>query len=268
MRLAISACFFHADPQRPIFKGKTLQYLEQTLAHWVMSEGARAYLLPAPPAMAGGKVTLKDLVRDFDGLILHGGADVSPKSYGDTALKPEWNGDYVRDQYEIALMKEFMTQSKPVLGICRGLQLMNVALGGTLIQDIATQVPGAINHRNWEIYDQNFHAVDIFAASELAKVYPGTKSAWVNSVHHQAVKDLPKDFAVEARSPRDGVIEACRLKSRNYVLGVQWHPEFMWQPGVLPETAAGAGLAKPPAGPLLDPRPLLQNFMKVVSERK
>ena len=159
LKIGLSACFFHADPKRAIFKGKTLQYLEQSMAHWMMREGALVFLIPNPEP--GSSVKLRDLVAQMDGLVLQGGSDVCPKSYGEKALKPEWEGDYIRDQYEIALTREFMTQDKPVLGVCRGAQLLNVAFGGTLYQDIETQVEGARNHRNWEIYDQNFHEIRI-----------------------------------------------------------------------------------------------------------
>jgi len=88
-KIGISACFFHADPQRPVFKGKTLLYLEQSIAQWVMAEGAQAWMVPA--TAAGSPVTLKDLVTELDGLVLQGGSDVAPKSYGETPLKPEWS---------------------------------------------------------------------------------------------------------------------------------------------------------------------------------
>jgi putative glutamine amidotransferase len=226
LRIGISACYFHADPKRPVFKGKTLLYLEESLAHWTMSQGALAYLIPSTPV--GGKVTARDLVAELDGLVLQGGSDVSPKSYGETALRPEWNGDYVRDRYEIELVKRFTEAGKPVLGVCRGAQLLNVAYGGTLYQDIETQVEGAINHRNWDIYDQNFHTIRIEEGSGLARLYPGSRTAKINTVHHQGLKDLGKGFVVEARAEKDGVIEAIRLKGQGsgYVFAVQWHPEF------------------------------------------
>jgi putative glutamine amidotransferase len=221
-KIGISACFFHADPQRPVFKGKTLLYMEQSMSHWVMSEGAQAWMLSAPAP--DSKVTYKDLVGELDGLVLQGGSDVSPKSYGEAPLKPEWSGDYLRDLYEIALVKEFRDQGKPVLGICRGIQLLNVAFGGTLYQDILSQVPGAAGHRNWDIYDQNFHTVSL--KGSLAQLYPGQASVRVNSVHHQAVKALGPGLAVEATSDQEGLVEAVRAESGPYLLGVQWHPEF------------------------------------------
>ena len=254
LKIGISCCFFHADPLRPVFKGKTLVYSEQSISHWAMSQGAMAFLIP-PPAERSS-VTLKDLAGEMDCLILQGGSDVSPKNYGETPLKPEWAGDYVRDLYEIALLKEFVAQGKPVLGVCRGAQLINVAYGGTLYQDIQTQIPGALNHRNWDIYDQNFHQIEFVAGSRLAQLYGGMKTAKINTVHHQALKDLGKGLVSEARCPNDGVIDAVRLKSDSdsgdWVAAVQWHPEFH----------------DPKDKSLLDSSPILKDFLEQAKGRK
>ncbi|HEX4924202.1 MAG TPA: gamma-glutamyl-gamma-aminobutyrate hydrolase family protein, partial [Bdellovibrionales bacterium] len=207
LRIGLSACFFHADPTRAIFKGKTLQYLEQSIAHWLTSQpGVLAYMIPLPNANRD----LREWVQDLDGLVLQGGSDVAPKSYGEEPLRPEWAGDYVRDQYEIELFNRFLEAEKPVLGVCRGAQLMNVALGGTLYQDIGTQIPGSLVHRDWNIYDQNFHSIDLAEGSRLSKLYGGLKQAKVNSVHHQALKKLGRGLEVEAVSGKDKIVEAVR----------------------------------------------------------
>ncbi len=132
----------------------------------------------------------------------------------------------MRDLYEIELFWECAIQRKPVLGICRGLQLINVALGGTLYQDIPTEVPGAARHVDPDAYDGNEHDIDIVPGSGLARMYGGAGRATVNSIHHQAIRDLGRGLAVEAVSPADGVIEAVRWSGASYVLGLQWHPEF------------------------------------------
>jgi putative glutamine amidotransferase len=134
----------------------------------------------------------------------------------------------VRDEYEIALVKAFSAAGKPVFGICRGLQLINVAFGGTLYQDISTQQPGALVHRDGQIYDNNFHTLDIVPGSRLSRLLPDASSYKINSIHHQGIKDLARDFVVEARCPDDGIIEAIRLctDAGPWVAGVQWHPEF------------------------------------------
>jgi putative glutamine amidotransferase len=156
---------------------------------------------------------------------LHG-ADVWPGSYGEEPLRPEWAGDKVRDAYEIALVRAFAEAGKPVFGICRGLQLINVAHGGSLWQDIATQKPGAKRHRDADAYDLNFHEVDILPGTRLAQLLGGAGRHTTNSVHHQGIKRLAEGFVVEAVSPDDEVIEAIRHTGRAWVSAVQWHPEF------------------------------------------
>ena len=229
LKIGISACFMHADPKRPLFTGKTLQYVEQSIAHWAMSTGAMAVMIPSPTGKTQrGDVTLEHYAQWLDGLVLHGGADVSPLSYGEEPLQESWAGDRIRDEYEIALVAAFEHAGKPVFGVCRGLQLLNVAYGGTLYQDIGTQLPQALTHRDASVYDRNFHRVDIVAGSRLAQLYPGATSAKVNSIHHQAIKKLAPGFAVEAVSNEDGLIEAIRRADANkpYIAAVQWHPEF------------------------------------------
>jgi putative glutamine amidotransferase len=269
-RIGISACFFHPDDERLIFKGKTLLYLEQSMAHWVQSGGALTYLVPtvAPDA----PVTVADLVGDLDGLLLHGGADVCPRSYGEEPLRPEWEGDEIRDRYEIELARAFHAAGKPVLGICRGAQILNVAFGGTLYQDITTQAdevarrfaeaptsrdqePEVRVHRSQELYDRNLHQVDLIDGSSLAKLNRSSGTVLVNSVHHQAVKEVGHGLVVEARSTDDGIIEALRLDDDDdrYVVAVQWHPEFF------------AGVDD---GSMFDNGPMLADFLARCVERR
>ena len=222
LKLAVSACFFHADPARPIFTGKTLLYIEQSVARWVMSQGDLAVMVPSPERAE----RLDDYARWLDGLVLMGGSDLWPGSYGEEPLDPRWHGDRVRDEYEMALARAFIAAGKPVFGVCRGLQLLNVAFGGTLWQDIATQRPEALKHRDAALYDQLFHRVDFAPGTRLAQLYAGQRGAVVNSVHHQGIKDLAPEFVVEARAPDDGSIEAVRWQGSGYVAAVQWHPEF------------------------------------------
>jgi putative glutamine amidotransferase len=245
VKVGISACFFHADPARPIFTGKTLQYVEQSIAHWVMSSGALAVMIPSPTGETQkGDVSLADYAGWLDALVLEGGSDVWPGSYGEKPLEERWSGDRVRDEYEKALLAAFAARGKPVLGVCRGLQLMNVAFGGTLLQDIDTQRPGGVRHRDAKAYDRNLHGVAFVAGTRLAEIFEGTRAATVNSVHHQGIKELAPGFVVEATCPADGMIEAIRRPSGSFMAAVQWHPEFHRQ---------GEGT--------LDDRPLLDDFL-------
>ncbi len=226
--IGLSACFFHADPQRAIFKGKTLLYFENSMAHWLMSQGALPFLIPEKSK----NFSVSDLVGKIDGLLLQAGSDVCPVSYGEEPLRPEWKGDLIRDKYEISLLKECMKKNKPVLGICRGLQVINVGLGGSLYQDINEQVPETLVHRNWDIYDENHHDIKIEPNSLLARLYKKKSKAIVNSIHHQGIKKLGKSLVAEATSLSDGIIEAIRYapakqnKKTPWVYAVQWHPEF------------------------------------------
>ena len=250
VRIGMSACFLHGDATRPIFKGKTLLYLEQSLAHWIQSEGALAYLVPS--VNHAGSLTLKDVIADIDGLVLQGGSDVAPETYGETALKMEWAGDALRDRYEIELLRECLGHKKPILGICRGAQLLNVALGGTLYQDISTQLPGSRIHRNWEAYDQLFHDVRIHQGSMLEQLYKGAELVKVNSVHHQGIRELAKGLKAEASAVEDGIVEAIRLDGVPFVFAFQWHPEFQ----------------DPSDRTLLDCKPMLRQFLKEAAKAR
>ena len=229
LRIGLSARLMHDPPAVLGFRNRTLQYLEQTIAHWIMAHGALAFMLPTlgyDAEVARRRVSVHHYVDAMDGLIMQGGADVSPTSYGQQPLRPEWSGDAIRDRYEIELLDGFVSRGKPVLGICRGLQLINVAYGGTLLQDIVTQRPDASPHVDAELYDQHKHNVEIEPGSRLAEIYDGLAQGRVNSIHHQAIDRLGSDVSVEARSTEDGVIEAIRVRGSAFVAGVQWHPEF------------------------------------------
>jgi putative glutamine amidotransferase len=262
--IGISASFFHADPARALYKGKTLLYAEQSLFHWVMSGGALPVLIPT----VGGSLLVPDLVDQIDGLVLQGGSDMSPRSYGAEPLRPEWQGDAVRDAYEIELLQLCLKARKPVLGVCRGTQVLNVALGGTLYQDIELEHEHVDKrvHRLWEIYDQHAHDVAIEPGSWLQAWY-GAERGRVNSVHHQGIRKLGRHLVVEAVSIPDGIIEAVRYVPPGegpaaWAYGVQWHPEFM--PPVAP--AAPSAPTSGPLAPLLDAQVLLQAFLRAVKE--
>lgn len=228
LKIGISACFMHPDPARAAFAKKTLNYVERSVPEWVMSGGALPVMIPPTDCDEArhSDIEPRDYAQWLDGLVLHGGADLWPGSYGEAPIDPRWQGDRERDAYEMALVKAFVAAGKPVFGICRGLQLINAAYGGTLVQDIATQRPQALSHRDADLYDRNFHTLELLPDTRLAQLLHGAASLKINSVHHQCIKDLAPGFLVEARCPHDGTIEAIRHTGAAWIAAVQWHPEF------------------------------------------
>ncbi len=229
--IGVSARIYYPGSQGPLpgVFTKTLHYLEQSVAHWVLSGHAMAVMVPAvtkDSIVLRSDLDLDDYAQALDGLVLQGGNDVAPECYGETPLKPEWAGDPVRDAYEIELIKAFIDAGKPVFGVCRGFQLLNVMHGGTLWQDIATQRPNSLDHRELGRYECHFHDVEFVPGTRLAGLYPAAKRTVANSIHHQGVKDLAPGFVAEAHCPDDGMVEAFRRTGGSYVAGVQWHPEF------------------------------------------
>ena len=228
LKIGVSARLFHPQPDAKGIQSKTLQYLEQSVAHWVMSRDVLVFMVPTVDKdglLHRSEVRLADYARALDGLVLQGGSDVSPSTYGETPLAPQWGGDRLRDVYEMELVHEFIEAGKPVLGICRGAQLINVAFGGTLYQDIPTQVADAQVHVT-DAYERHRHDIRFEPGSGLARLYRGVEKPVVTSIHHQSIKALGRGLRVEAWSEPDGVVEAVRGTGRSYVLAVQWHPEF------------------------------------------
>lgn len=227
LRIGVSARFQYGDPAKSGYLKKNVYYLEQSYAQYILAHGAMPFLVPDLAGRRETSLTLADYAGELDGLMLQGGTDISPQLYGEAPLKPEWAGDPPRDRYELELLNRFIESKKPVLGICRGHQLINVAMGGTLYQDTLSQVPGSHLHSDLSIYDAHYHHVTIEPGSGLAALYPGASKARVNTLHHQAVKNLGRGLHVEARSSEDGLVEAIRHSGGQYLVGVQWHPEFL-----------------------------------------
>ena len=256
LRIGISARLLHKPPADSGLPRKRLQFLESNMAQLIMSHGVVALMIPfvdQSSVTARRRAPLLDIVEQLDGLVLQGGADVSPEAYGEAPLKDEWAGDRVRDAYEMELLHEFVEAGKPVLGICRGAQLLNVYCGGTLVQDIPSQWPGAIPHLDLNRYDTLTHEVHFVPGSRLSDIY-GYAPQRVNSIHHQCVGELGKGLVIEARSPIDRVPEAIRHTAHPFVMGVQWHPEFHINPQ---EATQG----------VLDSGPLMMAFLKAALRR-
>jgi putative glutamine amidotransferase len=170
----------------------------------------------------------EEMTQGIDGLLLSGGSDLDPGYYGESPL-PELGATLPeRDAFEVALLKHALERGVPVFGICRGLQVLNVALGGTLYQDLPTQLEdGSIAHRQLTPKWQWTHEVEVRAGSQVAKIV-NTTDLRVNSYHHQAIKDLAEGLVASAHAS-DGVIEAVEFHnlSECWLVGVQWHAEAM-----------------------------------------
>lgn len=166
------------------------------------------------------------ILARVDGLLLTGGEDVDPCLYGQPRAEKCGEPNTARDETEISLVLAARDLGKPLLAICRGPQLLNVALGGTLIQDIPSEVPGALNHNADNDRDSRVHPVSIEPGSLTAKAIGATEVS-VNSLHHQSVAELGDGLRVTARSP-DGIIEAIEWDGDDWwAMAVQWHPEEM-----------------------------------------
>lgn len=254
LKIGVSARIFHPQTGAKGLSSKTLQYLEESIAQWVMARDVMVFMIPSVNTnglIRPSSIRLRDYARHLDGLVLQGGADVAPESYSQQPTRPEWNGDRTRDMYELELLHEFIEADKPLLGICRGCQLLNVAFGGSLYQDIVTEVPGALAHVN-ELYDQHGHDLQFTPQSSLAQLFPPGVVAKVNSIHHQSIKNLGRDIKVEAISPADNIVEAIRYQKAKFVVGLQWHPEF--------HLTGQSGL--------LDCTPILDSFLRAARETR
>jgi len=161
----------------------------------------------------------------LDGYLVPGGADVAPLLYGEEAKRPVVSVRRADDEFEFAMIRKMAEQNKPILGICRGCQVINVAFGGNLIQDIPSMLPDSNSHYQTAPRHEAFHNVDLVEGSRLADIF-GCTNLQINSFHHQAVRNAAPGFNVVGHA-RDGVIEAIEHESK-YIIGVQWHPEGMY----------------------------------------
>jgi len=173
------------------------------------------------------EASIPQLLGHVEALVMTGGSDVDPALYG-AARHPKL-GDVFRDRdvFEITLCRAALERDLPLLAICRGQQVLNVATGGTLIQDIPSEVAGAADHDPARERWQTAHDVRILPGTRLREIL-GKDVVAVNSFHHQAVRDLGRGLAVSAVAG-DGVVEAIEAPDRRFALGVQWHPEGFWR---------------------------------------
>lgn len=190
----------------------------------VRAAGGEPMLLPT-----GDEAAAARLMGLCDGLLLTGGDDVDPARYGEKVLECCGNITPERDVFERALVRAALERDLPIFGICRGIQSLNVILGGSLYQDLAAQIaPECKLHQQAAPFDAPVHEVDIVAGSPLGELLGETRIS-VNSMHHQAIKQLAPGLEAMAYAPQ-GFVEAAHMPGRRYVRAVQWHPEYMCEP--------------------------------------
>jgi putative glutamine amidotransferase len=206
-------------------------FLYSGYVEMVSRAGGLPFLLP----VARSHEEAVEVLGRIDGLLLTGGDDLDPVLYGQTARHPELLGSPVRAGSEIAYARASLEGTLPTLGVCLGIQTLNVAFGGTLLQFIPEDVPGALRHEA-EGDESSDHPIRIEPDTWLARI-AGVEAAVVNSFHHQAVERPAPGFRVSARSP-EGIIEAIEREDPPFCVGVQWHPERM------PEAALTARLLR------------------------
>ena len=198
--------------------------LRENYAERVAAAGGLPLLLPHHPERAN------DYADRIDALIVTGGAfDVDPALFGATTRHDKVTTKDRRTAFEIAILREALARDMPVLGICGGQQLLNVVLGGTLIQHIPDEVAGALAHEQPNPRTEPGHSVAVVAGTLLHRV-TGRSEMHVNSAHHQAVKGVAQGVVIDARAP-DGVVEGIEDPRKRFCLGVQWHPEYAIDPG-------------------------------------
>jgi putative glutamine amidotransferase len=201
----------------PNFKqveGTTQYVLKPNYALIVSESGAIPVVLP----LVGNRQEAREVLERLQGLVLTGGLDIDPSHYGQASRHPDMIAPRERTESDFAYAREAKDRGMPTLGICLGTQTMNVAFGGTLLQHIPDDVPGAADHE-----DGAEHTIRIEPGTVLARAL-GVESATVNSFHHQGIGDLAPGFRVAARSP-DGIIEAIERPDLPFFVGVHWHPE-------------------------------------------
>lgn len=206
-------------------------YDEEKESYWMlpgyMTGLEEAGAVPVMMPLTEDARVIERLVELFDGFLLTGGHDVDPAMYGEEPLKECGALCTPRDRMEKLLLLKALEADKPVFGICRGIQLLNVGLGGTLYQDLPSQHPSGVNHHMTAPYHQPAHEVFVEKETPLYRIL-GTEKLEVNSYHHQAVKDLAPGLEAMAYAG-DGLAEAVWMPGRRFVAAVQWHPEFSYK---------------------------------------
>lgn len=195
----------------------------QAYVEAVTQAGGAPVLLP----MGLDENTLQTLINRLDGILFSGGGDIQPELYGSQSHPKVDEVDHDRDRVELWLVQQVLRRKQPFLGICRGFQVINVALGGSLYEDILDQHPSAQQHQFFPGHPRNHlaHSVQVQAGSRLATIL-GAESLQVNSLHHQGVRNLAPALQANAYAP-DGILEGLEIPDHPFGIAVQWHPEWL-----------------------------------------
>ncbi|BDR55972.1 gamma-glutamyl-gamma-aminobutyrate hydrolase family protein [Xylocopilactobacillus apis] len=207
--------------QDGIFPGYHHSYVNEDYVISVQKNGGIPLIIP----FNTDHEVIKEQVEQIDGLILSGGHDVTPINYHEEPLEKLQETSPQRDDFDFTLIKEAMTRKLPILGICRGIQIINTYFGGSLYQDLSYRKELTYRHMQKYSPTEVTHHIEVQQQSQLHDIL-GKNSLIVNSFHHQILKDLAPNFKAVAHA-KDGVIEAIESKDYPYLLGIQWHPEML-----------------------------------------
>jgi putative glutamine amidotransferase len=206
-----------------LYKGRHINAQNSSYISAIMHAGGAPFLIP----VEARDQVLRILFERADGILLTGGGDIAPQFFGEAPHAALDDVQSARDELEFALVEWALEEKKPLFGICRGIQVMNVAAGGSLYQDIASQCPYAQRHDYFysQDYPRDFmaHPVHVEPDSRLRGAL-GVDHLRVNSLHHQALRDVAGTYQVVCRSP-DGIVEGIEMPGHPFAIGVQWHPE-------------------------------------------
>ncbi|WEG12593.1 gamma-glutamyl-gamma-aminobutyrate hydrolase family protein [Pullulanibacillus sp. KACC 23026] len=220
MKPIIGVSGSHIIDQSGRWPGYTRAYVNDNYIQSVVKAGGVPYMIP----LVYDEEVIKHQVENLDGLVLSGGQDVSPVFYNEEPLQKLGGIFPERDQFDMLLIRQMLAQKKPVFAICRGIQILNVAFGGSLHQDLSYVDGCYIKHNQYSSPSLATHTITIEPQSQLSNILGETSR--VNSFHHQALKDIAPGFKVTAKAA-DGIVEAIEYVGDSYILGVQWHPEMM-----------------------------------------
>ena len=212
--------------------GITPLYDDRLMSYWMIPgymKGVQACGgIPVILPLTNKEEDMEEIMSRLDGFLITGGPDIDPRLYGEEVVIESGILTPNRDHTEMSVLKKAIAMNKPVLGICRGMQIMNVAMGGTLYQDLASQHPEDCDHTMPKPAIKPYHDVDIMKDTPLYQ-WIGQEVLGVNTLHHQAVKDLAEGLKVQAISKGGDLVESFWAPEMKFYCGVQWHPEFLFQ---------------------------------------